>query len=140
MTTLDVLAALLVADPWLQGLSAVVGILGASLSGYLTADAWRHWRAIRGNGHSVALRCVAWQGVRTQAGIGVVQLLLALVSLAVLTLPPVPAYQMGEGIVTVIVGRKLVRLLVLLVLAWVALTSARTRRQVVALLLEGRQA
>jgi hypothetical protein len=100
-------------------------------------DAWRHWRAIRGNGHTLALRCVAWQGVRTQVGIGLAQLLLASVSVAVLTLPAVPVYEMGSGIVAVVAYRKLVRLVVLLVLGWVALTSARTRRRVVQMLEAG---
>jgi hypothetical protein len=82
-----------------------------------------------------AQRLVAWQGVRTQAGIGVAQFCFAVISLAVLTLPDIPAYNvMQRHIVTVIVLRKVLRLVIIATLCWVAYTAARTRRHVYTLL------
>lgn len=132
--SVDVIARLLAVDQVFQGMVLTVNVLALMLTCRLLWDAIGDWRAVRGNGSSQMRAVLAWQGVRTQAVMMCLQAGFLIITIAVMTLPPIPVYTMGTEITLVIGVRKLVRALLIMILAYHSWTSQRTRMIVLAML------
>lgn len=124
---IEILARVLAADKSVQGFALAVSVMGLCWSVPLALEAWRDLQSIRGNGSSSLKYLIARQGVRSQMSILFVQMCLFTITAAVLTLPPVPVYEMGTHITSVLALRKMLRLLMTVVLAYQAWMARQTR-------------
>jgi len=131
----DVAALVITYDHCLQLVLLVCSVIGIALSCQLVRDAWRDWQVARHEG--VVTQLIGRAHLRSQVVVLLMQLGFGLITSAVLVLPEVPA-QMGGAdhtqIMLTIVGRKLVRAGMILLLMVAAVQQSRDRRVVFALL------
>lgn len=110
-----------------QGFAFAISLLGLCWSLGVTLEAWKDWQAVRANGASVIRKLHAFQLLRTQAIIAFVQICFACITLAVMTLPPVPTYGIMQANILLVIGvRKFLRLLMVLALTYQSWSARMT--------------
>ena len=126
------------ADVIVQGLGVMLSCLGVGLSIWLLAEAQADYRTVAQNGR--VERLIARSHRRSQLVILCVQLGFGVISVLVLTLPPIApqmwTYPGGFWVLTVVTTRKVLRTGMILMLAVAAMRQASDRRAILATLRE----